>query len=124
MASNGLNLSNVNNLAANVSYDYSFKIEYLDSERTGIDLTGYVLSMQIQAKNTDVDLLTLAIVGDLTSTGIYIPDPTTGEFFIQIRKADTVTVGDGQYNYQIRIIDPSSNEALFMYGNISFVEAG
>jgi len=80
--------------------------------------------MSIQAKNTAVDLLTLSIVGDNSTTGIYISDAESGEFYIQIRKEDSTSVGKGQYNYAIRITDPSSNEDLFMYGDINFDEVG
>lgn len=110
--------------AVDVGYDFSKKITYNDPENTAIDLTGYVFSMSIQAKNTAVDLLTLSIVGDDSSTGIYIPTPENGEIFIQIRKADTTALGVGSFNYSIRMTDPDGNDSVFMYGDLSAVGVG
>lgn len=119
----GCNSFNFNGcFAVPVGYDYVTSMTDTDPDSKAIDFTGFDFSMSIQAKNTAVDLLTLAVVGDDTTTGIYIPDPTNGEIFIQIRKADTLDPGD--YNYTIRITDLSANEALFAYGNISFIGVG
>ncbi|MEE9352372.1 MAG: hypothetical protein V3U78_08935 [Thiotrichaceae bacterium] len=110
--------------AVPVGFDYTNSLTETDDDEMAIDFTGFDFSMSIQAKNTDVDLLTLSVVGDATTTGIYIPEPTTGEIFIQIRKADSTTVGASDYNYSIRITDPSLNEDLFSYGDISFIGVG
>lgn len=110
--------------AVAVGFDYSNSMTETDDDEQPIDYTGFDFSMSIQAKNTAVDLLTLSVVGDDTSTGIYIPAPTTGEIFIQIRKADSTTLGAGDYVYSIRITDPSLNEDLFSYGDISFIGVG
>lgn len=121
----GCNSFNFNGcFAVPVGYDYVTSMTDTDPDSIAIDFTGFDFSMSIQAKNTDVDLLTLSVVGDDTTTGIYIPDPTTGEIFIQIRKADSTSLGAGDYNYTIRITDPSLNEDLFAYGNISFIGVG
>ena len=108
--------------AVPVGFDYTSSMIETDDDEIAIDFTGFDFSMSIQAKNTAVDLLTLSVVGDDTSTGLYIPEPTTGEIFIQIRKADTLASGD--YVYSIRITDPSANENLFSYGGISFIGVG
>ena len=110
--------------AVPVGFDYVNSMIETDPENMAMDFTGFDFSMSIQAKNTAVDLLTLSVVTDAVSTGIYIPEPLSGEIFIQIRKADTTTVGAGDYNYSIRITDPSANEDLFAYGNISFIGVG
>ena len=106
--------------AVPVGYDYDDFFFENDSE----DYTGFDFSMSIQAQNTDIDLLTLSIVGDNSTTGIYIPDPTNGIIFIQIMKADSIIVGKGDFNYSIRITNPSSSDDLFAYGNISFIGVG
>lgn len=105
-----------------VGFDFSSKITYTDDSDTAIDLTGVTLSMSIQAKNSAVDILTLSEVGDSSTTGIYIPDPTAGEFYIQIRTADTVTVGAGDYVYFIKYTDASGDDSRFLYGGVSFTE--
>ena len=121
----GCNSFNFNGCTSvKVGYDYAKKITYTDSDNNAIDLTGYDFSMSIQAKNTAVDLLTLNVVGDDSTTGIYISDAKAGEFYIQIRKADSTSVGKGSYNYSIRITNPSGDEDLFMYGDINFDEVG
>jgi len=121
----GCNSFNFNGcFAVPVGYDYTNSMTDTDPDGIATDFTGFDFSMSIQAKNTNVDLLTLSVVGDLVTTGIYIPDPTAGEIFIQIRKADTIVVGKGDFNYSIRITDPSANEDVFSYGNISFIEVG
>ena len=71
----GCNSFNFNGCTSvKVGYDFSKKITYNDPDNNAIDLTGYDFSMSIQAKNTAVDLLTLSVVGDDSTTGIYIPD--------------------------------------------------
>ncbi len=120
MGCNSYNFNGCN--AVPVGFDFSSKITYTDSSDKAIDLTGVTLSMSIQAKNSAVDLLTLAIVGDDSTTGIYIPDPTTGEFYIQIRSADTVTLTAGDYVYFISYTDTNGNATRFLYGGISLTE--
>ena len=121
----GCNSFNFNGcFAVSVGYDYTNSMTEADADGIATDYTGFDFSMSIQAKNTAVDLLTLPVVGNDTTTGIYIPDPTSGEIFIQIRKADSIIVGKGDFNYSIRITDPSANEDVFSYGNISFIEVG
>jgi len=121
----GCNSFNFNGcFAVAVGYDYTNSMTESDDDGIATDYTGFDFSMSIQAKNTDVDLLTLSVVTDAVSTGIYIPEPTAGEFFIQIRKADSIALGKGDYNYSIRITDPSGNEDLFSYGDISFIGVG
>ncbi len=121
----GCNSFNFNGcFAVPVGFDYVSSMIDTDSNNTAIDFTGFDFSMAIQAQNTDVDLLVLSVVTDAVSTGIYIPEPTTGEIFIQIRKADSITLGAGDFNYSIRITDPGLNEDLFAYGNISVIGVG
>tara|TARA_R110002167_G_scaffold266022_1_gene472735 strand:- start:483 stop:851 length:369 start_codon:yes stop_codon:yes gene_type:complete len=122
MSCNSFNFSGCT--AVIVGYDFTKKISYSSPSGSAIDLTGFLINMSIQAKNSAVDLLSLSIVGDDQTTGIYIPDPATGEFYIQIRKADSTTLGSGSYDYSIRLTDVSLNESLFMYGTTSFNEVG
>jgi len=93
-----------------------------DNEAT--DLTGFDFLMTIQDNKTGADLLILPVVGDDQTTGIYIPDLKSGEFWIQIRPAESILLGAGDYKYNISIIDPSLNDRLFSYGAISFIGIG
>lgn len=107
--------------AVSVGYDYTMSLTDSGDDNQATDFTGYDFVMTIQDKD-NVDLLALPVVGDDQTTGIYLPDPTNGELFIQIRKADSITVGKGDHIYNIRITDPSGNETPFSYGAISFIE--
>lgn len=80
--------------------------------------------MVIQERNTTTTVLTLDIVANDFTTGIYIPDATLGQLFIQIRKADTTAVGKGNYDYVIKEINPSGYERPWMHGAITFGEIG
>tara|TARA_R110000751_G_scaffold83584_2_gene167685 strand:- start:654 stop:1028 length:375 start_codon:yes stop_codon:yes gene_type:complete len=122
MSCNNTNLAKVNCTAAYSGYDYKLKIDYtsLDSS-TAIDLTGSTVSMIIQAKRSDVDLLSLVEVNDTISTGILVPDPLLGVFYIQIRKADTTPLS-GDYDYRVNILDSLGDTTLLMYGGITFIK--
>jgi len=109
--------------AVSVGFDYTNSMIETDDNEQAMDFTGYDFVMTIQDKD-NVDLLSLPVVGDATTTGIYLPDPTSGELFIQIRKADSIIVGKGDRIYNIRVTDPSGNETPFSYGAISFIEVG
>lgn len=93
-----------------------------DNQET--NLTGFDFLMTIQDNKTGADLLILSVVGDDQTTGIYIPEPKSGEILIQIRPAESISLGAGDYKYNISIIDPSLNNRLFTYGNISFIGIG
>jgi len=119
----GCNTFNFNGcFAVPIGTDYTMWFGEDGDDSQATDFTGYTFLMTIQDKITKADLLSMPVVGDDQTTGIYIPDPTNGEIFIQIRKADTVTVGKGDRIYNIKITDPSGNETLFSYGGISFIE--
>ena len=107
--------------AVPVGDDYKMSF---DDTAAGADFTGFSFVMIIQDKLTGVTLLTLPTVFDDQTTGIYVPVPTNGGMFIQIRKADTIAMGVGDHVYNIRQTDPSSNETTFTYGTISFIEIG
>lgn len=87
----------------------------------GADFTGFDFVMTIKDKTTGATLLTLPIVGDTQTTGIYIDVPTDAEMFIQVRKEDSLVVGEGNHVYDIRQTDPSGNESTFEYGTIPFI---
>jgi hypothetical protein len=107
--------------AVSVGYDYTMSLTDSGDDNQETDFTDYDFVMTIQDKS-NVNLLVLSVVGDATTTGIYIPEPKSGEIFIQIRKADSTIIGKGDRVYSIRITDPSGNETPFSYGGISFIE--
>lgn len=107
----------------NVGFDFSMPLTY-ENEGEPIDLTSSVFVMTIKAAIGGATLLSLPIVGDNVTTGLYIPVPLDGQITVQITKADTITVGDGVFPYQMVRTDPSSNESIFMQGTIQFVDRG
>jgi len=106
-----------------VGFDFSTSLTYEDNG-TAINITGFVFAMTIKASIGGATLLTLPIVGDNTTTGLYIPDPTNGEIFVQILAADTITVGAGVFPYEMTITDPSGLISIFMQGTIEFIDRG
>jgi len=107
-----------------VGKDYTMSLTDTGDDNQVTDFTDFDFLMTIQDKVSGADLLLLPVVVDDQTTGIYIPDPTNGEIFIQIRKAESATVGAGDFKYNISITDPSGNENLFSYGGISFIQVG
>jgi len=110
-----------------VGYDWALEFQYVDEStdpETPIDLTGYTITMHIQERGTDVDVLTLSPVGNSQTTGVYTPDPTNGTFFTQIRLADTTALDEGTRDYVIKILDPSGNLTPFLSGDQVFEKVG
>jgi hypothetical protein len=68
-------------------------------------------------------LLTLPIVGDALTTGLYIPDPTNGQIFVQMTAADTTTVGAGVFPYEMTKT-LSTKLTIYMQGTIEFINRG
>lgn len=114
-----LNLDDSNCFAVDIGRDYLLDLTY-SFGGVPIDLTAYSISMSIRENGSETDFLTLGIVGDLNSTGIYIAAPSTGIFKIVITKADTALADNISYNYEIVLTDPSSKESTFLYGVFAF----
>jgi hypothetical protein len=106
-----------------VGFDFSSSLTYEDNG-TAINLTGYIFVMTIKASLGGSILLTLPIVGNNTTTGLYIPAPTNGQIFVQILEADTITVGNGIFPYEMTITDSFGLESIFMQGTIEFIDRG
>lgn len=106
-----------------IGADFSREIRYKDSGGDPVDLTSSTLYMVIRDINSNVDLLTLGMVGDATTTGFYMPAPTTGVVYLQIREEQVAAFSQGECRYKITRTDASGDEHIFMYGIISFVAA-
>ncbi len=122
MSCNSLNFTG--NLAIPVGFDFKTKITYVDSNDNPIPLENYSFSMSIRPKNSSTDLLTLFIVNDQVTSGLYIPDFNSGAFYIQVRQAQTLAVGAGMFDYFIPMTTPSGDNELFLYGDVSFNQVG
>ena len=107
----------------NVGFNFSKSVTY-SNEGTPINITGFVFAMTVKASIGGSTLLTLPIVTDNLTTGLYIPDPSTGEIFVQIIKADTISTGAGVFPYEMILINPSGLESIFMEGTIQFIDRG
>lgn len=108
---------------ADVGFDFSKSLTYENLD-IPIDITGFVFSMTIKDSVGGATLLSLPIVLNASTTGLYIPDPTNGEIFVQITKADTITVGNGVFPYEMTETNPSSKISIFMQGTIQFIDRG
>jgi hypothetical protein len=97
--------------------DYVLSLKY---ENT--DLTGSTLSMQIQALNTDVDLLALGMSAQHT-TGFYFDSALTGDFTLTIKETDIDILGEGTFDYMIKITDSAGIKTLFMSGKLQVKKA-
>lgn len=106
-----------------VGFNFSKSLTYED-DGTAIDITDFTFAMTIKASIGGSTLLTLPIVTDNITTGLYIPDPTNGEIFIQIIKAATISTGDGVFPYEMIMTDASSLDSIFMQGTIQFIDRG
>lgn len=107
----------------NVGFDFSKTLTY---ENLGIpiNITGFSFAMTIKDSIGGATLLSLPIVLNNTTTGLYIPDPTNGQIFVQITDADTTTIGAGVFPYEMIKTDPSSKISIFMQGTIQFIDRG
>ena len=107
-----------------IGRDFSSKITYTPSSGTAFDFTGYTITMTIRERNAVSDTLVLTNVGDSTTTGIYIEDPKSGVFYIQIRKEESALIAANSYTYVIDFTSPGGDLTAFLAGDISFIEVG
>jgi hypothetical protein len=106
-----------------VGFDWKKTLTY-DTGGVANDVTGFVFVMTIKDENGGSTLLTLPIVGDNITTGIYIPDPTSGVLMLLITDTDSIAVGGGVYPYEIASTDTDGLISPFMQGTIQFLDRG
>ena len=106
-----------------VGFNFSKSITY-SNDGIPINITGVVFAMTIKASIGGATLLTLPIVTDNLTTGLYIPTPTNGGIFVQITGADSITIGAGVFPYEMIMTDTFSLETIFMQGTIQFIDRG
>jgi hypothetical protein len=106
-----------------VGFDFS-KVVIYENDGTAIDLTGSVFAMSIKDTIGGSVLLSLPIVGDNLTTGLYIPTPINGEIFVQITEADSIAVGEGVFPYEMTRTDTDGKDFIFMQGTIQFIDRG
>jgi len=101
-----------------IGYDFSSKITYKPSGSL-FDFTDYTVTMEIEDSSGN-SILSLAEVGDETTTGIYIPDPDSGEIFIQIRQAESGAISANSNLYYINLLSSGGDLTPMLSGQISF----
>ena len=104
-----------------IGKDYINILTFTD-EAGAINLTGFDLTGQIKDTLSGSVLLSLSIVANDQTTGFYIPDPTNGIINFIIKK-ETV-IASGVYPYEFVLINPSTDENIFMQGTIQFYTRG
>ena len=108
-----------------VGKDYCRVLRYrVKATKKAIDITGYTFVMTIKDALGGTTLLTLNVTTTPNTTGLYIPDPSTGIITIYITDTDTTATGGGTFPYQIDVTDPSGKEEIFMKGTIQFLDRG
>jgi len=131
MSCNQFDFSCRNCLSVTVGFDYNVQFTYTDYTGDPIDLTSLGLFMDFKDTAAGAYVLRLQKTTDLLTSGLYTPNPTSGEFSIYITAAETVTLGEGGRLYELYastdLLPDYSNfstasKDLISYGNISFVE--
>lgn len=121
---NQANLEFANNCTqVDVGFDWRKTLTY-DTGGVVNDITGFVFVMTIKDEIGGSILLTLPIVGDAVTTGIYIPDPTNGILMLLITDTDSIATGGGVYPYEMTSTDTAGLISPFMQGTIQFLDRG
>ena len=105
-------------------FDFEKVLTYTDSNGAAVDVTSFVFLMTIKAALGGATLLTLPIVVDNITTGLYIPFPATGVLNMLITDTDAGLIDAGVYPYEMTVVDTDSKEEIFMQGTIEFVDRG
>ena len=122
MSCNTVNLDGCNKVT--IDKDYSIYFEWLDNNSNGIDLTGYSFTGSIKDTLGGSEIVALPTVSDDQTTGLYIPDVTTGQIFLQIKKEDSSGIAAGDKPFQILRTYPNGDIDVFAEGNINFYYRG
>ena len=104
----------------NIGYDFSSKVTYKPSGKL-FDFTDYTVTLEIE-DNEGTTILSLSEVTDEVTTGIYIPTPTNGEIFIQIRQAQSTLISPDSYRYYINLLSAGGDLTPMLSGQMSFTE--
>jgi hypothetical protein len=124
MSCNNLELTEANCFSVDIGKYYILNFEYQNPDGSPVDFTGFTFAMNIKLPADPANFLTLGMVTDLDTTGIFMPNPASGIFQIIFTEATTATAAepDTDYNYDIVITNPSGKEETFLYGLIKFVQ--
>ncbi len=106
-----------------IGFDYSRALIVTD-EDGAVDLTGSTFEMVIKDELGGNVILILPIVLDASTTGFYIPAPTTGIINMQITKEDSTLIAEKWYVYETVFTDSLGEEKIFMQGSIQFYQRG
>lgn len=85
------------------------------------DFTGYILNIYIRSEIGSSNTLSLTNVNDTTTSGIYLENPKSGMFVIQIL-SDVNNITANNYVYLVEGVSPSGETIDIIRGNIAFIE--
>ena len=108
----------------NKDFDFVKVLTVKDSAGSIVNLTGLTFQLIIKSYLGGTILLTLDHVGDNLTTGLYIPDPTSGIINIQIIQATAATITAAVYPYEMTQDDTDGLLTIFMQGTIEFLDRG
>tara|TARA_R100000808_G_C2081635_1_gene105250 strand:+ start:255 stop:635 length:381 start_codon:yes stop_codon:yes gene_type:complete len=111
-------------MSVEINFDYSRYFEWLDSNSDAVDITDYTFSGSIKDSLGGSEILALPTISDDQTTGLYIPDPTNGQIFLQIKKEQSALISAGDYPFRITRTYPNTDQDVFAEGEITFYERG
>jgi len=108
----------------NKGFDFIKSLTFKDSKEELIDLTNLTFTMIVKDSLGGSVLLTLTEVGDDTTTGIYIPNPSTGVLNLLITDTDSSSILAGKYPYEITYTQTNGLIFPFLIGEIEVSDRG
>ena len=109
-----------------VEKDFNFAkvMTVRDSDRIIVDITGLTFQLVVKDTLAGSVLFTLDHVADNLTTGLYIPNPSSGVINIQIIKADVTGQAAGVYPYEMTKTDTDGLLTIFSQGTLQFSNRG
>jgi hypothetical protein len=109
-----------------VEKDFNFAkvMTVRDLDNVIVDLTGLTFQLVVKDTLAGSVLFTLDHVGDNLTTGLYIPNPSSGVINIQIIKADVTGQAAGVYPYEMTKTDTDGLLTIFSQGTLQFSNRG
>jgi len=118
---NTVNFETCGSGAVNVDTDYSISATW-EAGGKPVKLQNYTFEGSIKNSLGGTVLIELPTVSDDQTTGLYIPDPSTGVIFIQIKNEDMPS--PGKYPFRIMRTTPNGDIQVHMQGEYTFFTSG
>lgn len=110
--------------AVDKDFNFSKVMTVRDLDNIIVDLTGIVFQLVVKDSLGGLVLFTLDHVGDNLTTGLYIPNPSSGVINIQITQSDVASQAAGVYPYEMTKTDTDGLLTIFSQGTLQFSDRG